>query len=413
MESKWVSIPLGEIAENISRPFDFDGKDQVIFINTGDVLEGHFLHRNYSEVHGLPGQAKKALEFKDILYSEIRPGNKRYAFIDFEPKDYVVSTKFMVVKAKERVLPEYLYLVLTDKQCENEFKMIAESRSGTFPQITFDAVSYYPVAVPSLAEQKRIVSFVGAIDRKLNLLKQINETLEAMARAIFKSWFVDFDPVRAKSEGRDTGLPSDIAALFPDSFVDSELGKIPKGWSIGVVDDFADLLSGKRPDIRYNEISVEASVPLWGGNGPMAFVPEALFNDPILLTGRVGTLGSVFRITMPCWPSDNTLVVKARTPHAYEYLFLQLKRIDFAALNRGSTQPLLTQTDLNAQPILQPAASVLESFHAFAMIFYAKIDEAERASSTLAIIRDSLLPKLMSGEIDLQAAGLGRKGPAK
>ncbi|MBE0558476.1 MAG: restriction endonuclease subunit S, partial [Proteobacteria bacterium] len=101
--SEWQTMQLGDLAQNITRPFNFKGKQEVIFVNTGDVLEGHFLHANYSEVSGLPGQAKKKIEKGDILYSEIRPGNKRYVYVDFDPADYVVSTKFMVVKANEYI----------------------------------------------------------------------------------------------------------------------------------------------------------------------------------------------------------------------------------------------------------------------------------------------------------------------
>lgn len=96
MSSELIKLPLKYYADNISRPYKFKGKDKVIFINTGDVLEGKFLHSNYSKVKDLPGQAKKAIEYGDILYSEIRPGNRRFAFVDFDAKDYVVSTKFMV-----------------------------------------------------------------------------------------------------------------------------------------------------------------------------------------------------------------------------------------------------------------------------------------------------------------------------
>jgi type I restriction enzyme S subunit len=187
--------------------------------------------------------------------------------------------------------------------------------------------------------------------------------------------------------------------LFPDSFEDSELGEIPRGWEVGVVADLAEVSSGKRPNVRFPEESEQAAVPLWGGNGPMAFVPEALVDEPILLTGRVGTLGSVFRIMTPCWPSDNTLVLRANQQAAFEYLFLQLQQIDFASLNRGSTQPLLTQTDLKAVPLLLPEPAVLERFSVFSHGLYKRVDEAVAESRTLAALRDTLLPKLISGEM--------------
>jgi len=267
------------------------------------------------------------------------------------------------------------------------------------PLLNQDILSHVPANVPPVPEQRAIGGILGALDDKIELNRRMNETLEAMARALFKSWFIDFDPVHAKAEGRDPGLPADIAALFPDSFEDSELGEIPTGWKTERVEDIAEVSSGKRPGVRYSEASAQASVPLWGGNGPMAFVPEALIDYPFLLTGRVGTLGSVFRIPEPCWPSDNTLVLKTKQLRAYEYLFLQLKRVDFMALNRGSTQPLLTQTDLKAQPLVIPPAVALECFHVFAGSVYKQVDKLESESRTLASVRNTLLPKLLSGDL--------------
>ena len=189
-----------------------------------------------------------------------------------------------------------------------------------------------------------------------------------------------------------------IMTLFPDSFEDSELGKIPKGWKVMPTEDIAEVSSGKRPGAKYSETSPKAKVPLWGGNGPMAFVPEPLIEYPILLTGRVGTLGSVFRITSPCWPSDNTLIFKIKDKRVFEILFFQLKRIDFASLNRGSTQPLVTQTNLKEQIVLLPSAKILEQFHTLTKALFARLDDSEIESRTLSALRDTLLPKLVSGE---------------
>ena len=109
-----------------------------------------------------------------------------------------------------------------------------------------------------------------------------------MARALFKSWFLDFEPVRAKMKGRDTGLPSNVAGLFPDRLVGSELGETPEGWELKALEEVAELSSGKRPDHRFPMANGDAQVPLWGGNGPMGFVMAPLVEFPILLTGRVG-----------------------------------------------------------------------------------------------------------------------------
>jgi type I restriction enzyme S subunit len=301
------------------------------------------------------------------------------------------------LRPKPGVRDDFLpYLLLGNR--ERLLNLVDLAGHGT-GRLNSDELKALDVGLPPESDQRVIAHILGTLDDKIELNRRMNETLEAMARALFKSWFVDFDPVRAKAEGRSPGLPQPLADLFPDSFEDSELGETPKGWATGVFADLAAVSSGKRPEVRHSEASAEANVPLWGGNGPIAFVPRALIEHPILLTGRVGTLGVVFRITTPCWPSDNTLIVRTKNEAAFEYLFLQLRQIDFNSLNRGSTQPLLTQTDLKVQPLVLPPLELLAHFHAATRDLYRRVDESHAESRTLAALRDTLLPKLISGEL--------------
>lgn len=405
MASDYPMVCVGDIAQSVSEAHK-RGKDLLIFLNTSDILHGKLLHRTYSSVKGWPGQAKKSIRRHDILFSEIRPANGRWAYIDEDAADFVVSTKLMVIRADtKRLLPRYLYYFLTSSSTSALLQHLAESRSGTFPQITFDQVASLELLLPPLPEQRAIAHILGTLDDKIELNRRMARTLEEMARALFKSWFVDFEPVRTKMDGRWRpgeslpGLPAHLYGLFPDRLVDSELGPIPEGWEVGCVGKLAKVSSGKRPDARFSERSEEASVPLWGGNGIMAFVRKPLFNEPILLTGRVGTLGSVFRITDPCWPSDNTLILRANEPSVFQYLFLQLHQVSLALLNRGSAQPLLTQTDLKTQRLVVPTKSILETFSRVTNSMYCRFDESTAEIRTLAALRDALLPKLISGEL--------------
>src|SRR6185437_15207677 len=126
------------------------------------------------------------------------------------------------------------------------------------------------IPLPPIHEQRAIAHILGTLDDKIELNRRMNETLEAMARALFKSWFVDFDPVRAKAEGRDTGLPKHIADLFPDSFEDSELGEVPKGWTVGCVDDEFDLTMGQSPPgSTYNDVA--KGLPFYQGRTDFGF----------------------------------------------------------------------------------------------------------------------------------------------
>ena len=265
--SDWKEYSLGNISRNISRRFDFNAYPNVVFINTGDVLNNQFLHCDISNVKDLPGQAKKAIKKGDILYSEIRPGNGRYLFVDNDFDNYVVSTKFMVIEPNANiVLPEFLFLLLISNETTEYFKMIAESRSGTFPQITFDSVSSLSLNIPDKETQQKILDIITPLDDKIELNTQINQTLEQIAQALFKSWFVDFDPVRAKVQALSDGLsleqaelaamqaisgktPEELTALsqthpehyaelaetakaFPCEMVEVDGVEVPKGWEV-------------------------------------------------------------------------------------------------------------------------------------------------------------------------------------
>jgi type I restriction enzyme, S subunit len=173
----WSYQTLGDVAENHSTTFDFSGRDDVVFINTGDVLSGRFLHNQKSKIDGLPGQAKKTITYDDILFSEIRPKNNRFAYVDFDASEYVVSTKFMVIRSLGKIHPRLLYQIIKQKETIQEFNIAAESRSGTFPQITFSAVSHLPIKRASKEVEEQYVKFLSPLREKQNLLYEQNQTL--------------------------------------------------------------------------------------------------------------------------------------------------------------------------------------------------------------------------------------------
>ena len=202
MGGEWNTTEVRNLANTISETHSFN-KPQLIFLNTSDIFEGKILRRDYSQIKDFPGQAKKSIKKGDILFSEIRPANRRYAFVDFEADDYVVSTKLMVIRAREKVSPKYLYHFLTSRRTTDWLQHLAESRSGTFPQITFSEVAALSITLPTeKSEQAAITNFIDALDDKIELNRRMNETLEAIARAMFKSWFVDF--ARPRQDERRT-----------------------------------------------------------------------------------------------------------------------------------------------------------------------------------------------------------------
>jgi type I restriction enzyme, S subunit len=169
-EESWESgetYELGELVDTISKTHKFES-NQVVFLNTSDIYAGQVINHEYSEVKTLPGQAKKSIQKHDILYSEIRPANKRFAYVDFDANDYVVSTKLMVLRIKGLISPAIIYFYLTNSQTLAWLQMLAESRSGTFPQITFDQVKEMKINIPTGETLQNITNWTESTIIKLS-----------------------------------------------------------------------------------------------------------------------------------------------------------------------------------------------------------------------------------------------------
>jgi type I restriction enzyme S subunit len=236
-------------------------------------------------------------------------------------------------------------------------------------------------------EQKAIAHILSTLDDKIEVNNQINKTLENMAQAIFKQWFVDFE------------FPNEDGEPYKSSggeMVESELGMIPRGWEVGVLGDIISISSGKRPKKKSKEPYEEFVIPLIGASSTMGYVKEYNYFEPIIIIGRVGTHGVVQRFKDKVWASDNTLVIKSEY---YEYVHQLLGLIDYASLNRGSTQPLITQTDIKNVRILIPYKSILNQYEELVGKLYELVNSRLDENSNLINLRDTLLPKLMSGEI--------------
>ena len=210
MKCEWKNFQVGDLCSSISETYK--GKDEyVVLINTSDVFDGKILIHSLTRNANLKGQFKKKFQAKDILYSEIRPANKRFAFVDIEDThNYIASTKLMVIRANTRIiLPEYLFIFLQMPTVIAELQMLAETRSGTFPQITFSSeVSPLNIALPNMGVQKRIVEIFRSLNDKIELNNKINDNLYAQAKAIFTQRFIDIESV---PDGWKKGNLLDIA----------------------------------------------------------------------------------------------------------------------------------------------------------------------------------------------------------
>ena len=270
------------------------------------------------------------------------------------------------------------------------------------PNLNEGIVRSFPLTIPPLAEQRAIAHVLGTLDDKIELNRRMNDTLEAMARALFKSWFVDFDPVRAKAEGRDHGLPQPLADLFPARLVDSALGEIPEAWEAKKLGDLLELAYGKalKADDRR-----DGNIPVYGSNGQVGWHAQRLVAGPGVVVGRKGNPGIATWVPTDFFPIDTTFyVVPKEMCRNLEFLFHVLRTHDLASLGADSAVPGLNRNlaYMNDQPL--PPAPLLEQFGRIARALSHRADCGDSESRALAALRDALLPKLVSGELRVKDA---------
>jgi type I restriction enzyme S subunit len=280
------------------------------------------------------------------------------------------------------------------------------------------------VTLPPLASQQAIAAILGALDDKIELNRRMNATLEAMARALFQSWFVDFDPVRAKLDGRQpTGMDAATAALFPSSFQDSEAGHIPHGWCIGKVEDLAAFNRGTiNPGDFPSESFDHFSLPAFdNGRTPKVELGSDIMSNKFIVTPNAVLLSKlnphIPRIWLPFLRDSHRsvcsteFVVACPKPGvSREFLFSLFNNSAFASTygtlvtgTTGSHQRIRPEAVLDMKVVVPPAA-LIQAFTRLAQRMFDRINQGIVESHTLAVLRDMLLPKLLSGELSVTKA---------
>ena len=334
-----------------------------------------------------------------------------------------IDTTFYIKDEPEKRDLRFTYFLLKTLGLEH---MNADS---AVPGLNRDAAHARKIRIPDLSEQKQIAHILGSLDDKIELNRRMNETLEQMARAIFKSWFVDFDPVKAKAEGKKpAGMNAETAKFFPDSFEDSELGKIPKGWKIGKLGDLCDVQGGfayKSDDfiekghavVKIKNLQDDRTVDLFNTQ----FVPPELafstkdfmLDDGDLVIAMTGATVGKFGIIVnhrKHKPVLNQRVGKfiALDKHGgipwfiYCMLLQEETMSQIVSIADGSAQPNISAKGIKSASCIVPSDDVILAFNRKVEALFQKMMLNYKQSRTLASIRDALLPKLLSGRIRLQ-----------
>ena len=316
----------------------------------------------------------------DTIMARITPclENGKTAFVDILREDEVAfgSTEFIVMRAKEGISdPQFIYYLATSPSFRNIAIKSMVGSSGR-QRVQQSVLNDLIMKVPSLEDQKKISSVFCVLDQKIALNNEINDNLERQVSVLYQSWFEDFELTN---------------------------GVCPENWRYQELSAIADIASGKRPPVKSEVCNQETPISIVGAASVMGFTSKANHTDKILVTGRVGTHGVIQRFNTPCWTSDNTLVI---TSPYYEFTNQILHRIDYSSMNRGSTQPLITQGDMKKVVVLVPDEDTLAKFEVFAGSLMAKWEANIKENVKLASLRDTLLPRLMSGEIDVSGIQL-------
>ncbi len=262
------------------------------------------------------------------------------------------------------LLPRYFYYILKSRLFLDQ---VLNFRSGSAqPQLPIRDMQNIKLPLPSIEEQKEVINQIGSVGDKIEVNRRMNETLEQMGQALFKHYFIN----------------------NPES----------KTWTKSKFSDFTDVITGKGS--TKSVLAEGGKYPLYGAGGIMGSSDNYLLDEPVIITGRVGTLGRIQAVTDKAWFSDNVLIMRPKLSY-FGLVYYLVKSFDFVSMNRGSSQPLVTQTDLKNHLVKSPdKKTLLESESQFQAVFNL-MQKNEKEIITLGKLRDSLLPRLISGKIKI------------
>ena len=342
----------------------------------------------------------------DILFGKLRPYFRK---VIHAPFDGVCSTDIWVVRANPGIDQGYLYYWMASQTFVN---FATQGSEGTkMPRAKWDHVGRYQQTRLPTIDQQAIAHILGTLDDKIELNRKMNETLEAIAQALFKSWFIDFDPVKEKTESRKPfGMDEKTAALFPDSFVDSELGMIPEGWRSASIYEISDVIYGApfaskrfntnregKPLIRIRNLKDE-SPGVWTDE----FHPKGYtVRSGDIVVGMDGEFRAYLWGGVEAWLNQRVCVFAPKpgfsTAFVRNSIIAPLARVE--ATETATTVIHLGKNDIDRFNIITPDSLVGAAFSRVCQPLYNRIVANKQQSRTLTQIRDTLLPKLISGEL--------------
>ena len=395
MMEAWKKIRLGNAC--VTNADSYSPKEKWKFVNyldTGNITDNRIDSIQYIDVENdkLPSRARRKVKKNSIIYSTVRPNQRHFGIIKTQPEHFLVSTGFAVIDVDAGMLDaDFLYYLLTQPTLVEALHAIAEQSTSAYPSIKPSDIEDLEIEIPELATQKKIADILGSLDRKITQNTEVNENLEQQAQALFKSWFLDYEP---------------WDGVVPDSWIDGKLG------------DFADIKRGGSPrpiqeylsdsGLRWLKISDVTSLQT-----PFVIdikdhiIEEGLKKTVFLKAGSLvlsnsATPGIPKILDVDSCIHDGWLYFpESKFSKEYLYLYFKYIRQQLVNLSNGSVFNNLKTDILKGYPTILPDAETLRRFDDVAKPMFLQMQNLTRESHKLADMRDAILPQLMSGELDV------------
>ena len=393
--AEWEKIRLGDVCRTNADTYSPKEKwDFVNYLDTGNIINNTIDSIQFIELKNmkLPSRAKRKVKTDSIIYSTVRPNQRHFGIIKSQPENFLVSTGFVVIDVDTNVLnADFLYYLLTQNTLVDAFQAIAEQSTSAYPAIKPSDIENLEIKIPDLAIQKKISDILSSLDRKIAKNAEINKNLEQQAMALFKSCFIDFEPFDRQ---------------------------VPKTWINGVLGDFVEIKRGGSPrpiqnflsdsGFHWLKISDATGISSPFINEIKEYIIEAGLKKTVYLKSGSLVLSNSATPGLPKILDTDTCIHDGwlyfpSSKFSNEYLYLYFKHIrdNLIALGNGSVFTNLKTDILKNYPTYLPTDDVLKKFDGLVQPIFSMILSKTREIKRLAEIRDTLLPKLMSGELDV------------
>ena len=398
MSSEWPILPLGDLtinhdgkrrpvkeSERKAGPYPYYGASGIV-----DHVDGYLFDGDYLLI-GEDGENMRTRQTPIAFMAHGKFWVNNHAHI--VTGNHLADTRFLMYAVSNTDIHSYL-------------------TGAVMPKLTQGNLNKISLACPPLNVQLGIIGVLGALDDRITLLRETNSTLEAIAQALFKSWFVDFDPVRAKMEGRaPEGMEEATAALFPDGFEESELGLVPRGWRNVSLREVVSIHDSKRIPLSGQEREKrKGPYPYYGAAALMDAVDDYLFDGVYLLTGEDGSVADANGYPImqyvwgKFWVNNHAHILQGKDGVATEHVMLAMQRTNITPYITGAVQAKLSQTNMWRINFLKPTREVADHFASLLEPLFVRFRHNSEQAQTLATLRDTLLPRLISGQLRLPEA---------